>query len=68
LAIKYKIGLNKILGTSRDEANKYVAGVWKENKKAEALLKWVSKFHAWRHIQTDRYEELGQWYLAQGCC
>ncbi len=53
LAMKYKLGLNKILGTihlypSLAEANKFVAGVWKRENQPHGLLKWVQKFHAWR--------------------
>jgi len=53
LAMKYKLGLNKILGTihlypSLAESNKFVAGNWKRANQPTALLKWVEKFHAWR--------------------
>lgn len=53
LAMKYNLGLNKVLGTihiypTMAEANKYVAGVWKKNHQPERLLQWVAKFHAWR--------------------
>lgn len=53
LAMKYKLGLNKILGTihlypSLAESNKYVAGNWKRAHQPFALLKWVERFHAWR--------------------
>lgn len=53
LAMKQKIGLNKIMGTihlypSNAEANKYVAGVWKRQNKPEGLLNFVRKFHEWR--------------------
>ena len=53
LAMKYKIGLNKILGTihlypSLAEANKFVAGNWKKNHQPHGLLKWVERLHAWR--------------------
>jgi pyruvate/2-oxoglutarate dehydrogenase complex dihydrolipoamide dehydrogenase (E3) component len=53
LAMKYNIGLNKILGTihlypSLAEANKYVAGNWKREHQPHTLLKWVEKFHSWR--------------------
>ncbi len=52
-AMKYSIGLNKILGTihiypTLAEANKYVAGNWKRNHAPEKLLEWVEKFHTWR--------------------
>lgn len=53
LAMKQGIGLNKILGTihsypTMSEANKYVAGQWKQAHKPEKLLNWVAKFHRWR--------------------
>ena len=53
LAMKYKIGLNKILGTihaypTMGEGNKYVAGNWKKARKPEKLLKIVEEFHKWR--------------------
>jgi pyruvate/2-oxoglutarate dehydrogenase complex dihydrolipoamide dehydrogenase (E3) component/uncharacterized membrane protein YdjX (TVP38/TMEM64 family) len=51
-AMKYGIGLNKILGTihtypTLGEANKFAAGVWKRNHQPTKLLEWVKKFHAW---------------------
>ena len=53
LAMKYGIGLNKILGTihtypTMGEANKYAAGQWKRSHAPLALLRWVQRFHAWR--------------------
>jgi pyruvate/2-oxoglutarate dehydrogenase complex dihydrolipoamide dehydrogenase (E3) component/uncharacterized membrane protein YdjX (TVP38/TMEM64 family) len=53
LAMKWGIGLNKILGTIHayptfSEATKYTAGNWKKAHKPEAVLRWVKKFHAWR--------------------
>lgn len=53
LAMKHGIGLNKILGTihsypTMSEANKYVAGQWKQAHKPDKLLAWVAKFHRWR--------------------
>ena len=53
LAMKHKLGLNKVLATihiypTMAEANKYAAGVWKKNHKPEILLKCVAKFHKWR--------------------
>lgn len=52
-AMKYGIGMNKILGTihiypTLSESNKYVAGVWKKQNSPETLLKIVQKFHSWR--------------------
>ena len=53
LAMKYKLGLNKILGTihpypTMAEANKFAAGDWKKANKPENLLNWVEKYHTWR--------------------
>ncbi|MEM7350914.1 MAG: FAD-dependent oxidoreductase, partial [Acidobacteriota bacterium] len=53
LAMKYNLGLNKILGTIHTyptlaEANKFAAGVWKKAHAPEKLLGYVEKFHAWR--------------------
>ncbi|MEO7208306.1 MAG: FAD-dependent oxidoreductase, partial [Steroidobacteraceae bacterium] len=53
LAMRYNIGLNKILGTvhaypTRAEANKYAAGVWKRAHAPEPALKWLARWHAWR--------------------
>ncbi len=52
LAMRHGLGLNKILGTihiypTLNEANKYVAGVWKNAHKPERLLRWVERLHAW---------------------
>lgn len=53
MAMRHKIGLNKILGTihiypTLSEANKYVAGNWKRAHAPERLLGWVERFHSWR--------------------
>lgn len=53
LAMKHRLGLNKILGTihtypTMAEANKYVAGEWKRKQTPERLLKWVKRYHDWR--------------------
>lgn len=53
LAMKWNLGLNKILGTIHayptfSEATKYTAGNWKKAHKPEALLRWVERFHQWR--------------------
>jgi len=53
LAMKHKIGLNKILSTihiypTYNEANKYTAGVWKKANTPDKLLSFVEKFHRWR--------------------
>ena len=53
LAMKYGLGLNKILGTihtypTMAEANKYVAGEWKRAHAPQKLLAWVKKYHDWK--------------------
>ncbi len=53
LAMRHRIGLNKILGTihiypTLAEANKYAAGNWKKAHAPHKLLAWVARFHAWR--------------------
>lgn len=53
LAMRHKLGLNKILGTIHpyptwSEANKYVAGNWKRNHVSEKLIKFAEKFHQWK--------------------
>ncbi len=53
LAMKHKLGLNKILGTihsypTMSEANKFAAGEWKKANKPEKLLSFVEKYHDWR--------------------
>ncbi len=52
-AMKYGIGLNKVLGTIHiyptfSEANKYAAGVWKKAHAPAGVLRWVERYHAWR--------------------
>ncbi|HEX8402308.1 MAG TPA: FAD-dependent oxidoreductase [Allosphingosinicella sp.] len=53
LAMKHKLGLNKILGTihtypTMGEANKYAAGEWKKTHKPERVLRWLERYHGWR--------------------
>jgi len=53
MAMRHNIGLNKILSTihiypTLAEANKYVAGQWKQAHKPEKILQWLEKFHQWR--------------------
>lgn len=53
LAMKYNLGLNKILGTIHSyptlaEMNKMTAGEWKRAHTPEKLLTWVEKYHSWR--------------------
>ncbi len=52
-AMKHKLGLNKILSTihiypTMAEANKYLAGQWKNQHKPERVLGWLEKYHHWR--------------------
>ncbi len=59
LAMRHKIGLNKILGTihiypTLAEANKYVAGNWKRAHAPQRLLQWVERFHSWRRGERGR--------------
>ncbi|MDX1268960.1 MAG: pyridine nucleotide-disulfide oxidoreductase, partial [Oceanisphaera sp.] len=53
LAMKHRLGLNKILGTihvypTLAEANKYVAGEWKRAHAPERVLRWLGRYHQWR--------------------
>jgi pyruvate/2-oxoglutarate dehydrogenase complex dihydrolipoamide dehydrogenase (E3) component/uncharacterized membrane protein YdjX (TVP38/TMEM64 family) len=53
LAMKYNLGLNKILGTihaypTMSEANKYAAGEWKKAHAPKRVLDWLEKFHHYR--------------------
>jgi pyruvate/2-oxoglutarate dehydrogenase complex dihydrolipoamide dehydrogenase (E3) component/uncharacterized membrane protein YdjX (TVP38/TMEM64 family) len=53
LAMKYKLGMNKLLGTihiypTMAEANKNAAGVWKQAHAPKKLLAFVERFHRWR--------------------
>lgn len=53
LAMRHKLGLNKLLGTIHAyptwaEANKYAAGTWKRTHAPEHLLRWVARYHRWR--------------------
>jgi dihydrolipoamide dehydrogenase len=52
-AIKYGLGMNKILGTihiypTLSEANKYAAGVWKRQNTPLWALKILGSFHKWQ--------------------
>ena len=52
LAMKHKIGLNKLLSTihiypTMMEANKYAAGNWKRSTTQQGTLKLLEKFHSW---------------------
>jgi pyruvate/2-oxoglutarate dehydrogenase complex dihydrolipoamide dehydrogenase (E3) component len=53
LAMKWGIGLNKLLGTihiypTMAEANKYAAGNWKRAHAPQAALRMAEKFFRWR--------------------
>lgn len=53
MAMKYKLGLKKILGTihsypTMSEVNKGVAGNWQKAHAPEFTLKLLAKFHTWR--------------------
>ncbi|WP_300667763.1 FAD-dependent oxidoreductase [Desulfoluna sp.] len=53
LAMRHKLGLNKILGTihiypTLSEMVKGTAGTWKNAHKPEKALQFLQKFHAWR--------------------
>ena len=52
LAMKHKLGLNRILGTvhvypTLAEANKYVAGEWRRAHAPRKVLAWLERYHAW---------------------
>ena len=53
LAMKYGLGMNKLLGTIHtyptfSEANKYAAGEWKRAHVSPKIMVWLARFHAWR--------------------
>ena len=53
LAMKYGLGMNKILATihiypTLSEANKYVAGNWKKEHLPTFAIKILERFHKWR--------------------
>ncbi len=53
LAMKYRLGLGKILGAihpypTMAEANKFVAGEWRKAHAPETLLNIAGRYHAWR--------------------
>lgn len=52
-AMKFNLGLNKILGTihiypTLSEANKYAAGVWKKQNAPQWAFAILNSFHQWR--------------------
>jgi hypothetical protein len=71
LAMRHKIGLNKILGTihvypTLAEANKYAAGNWKRAHAPQRLLQWVARFHAWRRGERGRRRPRGELIIGEG--
>lgn len=53
LAMKYKLGLNKLLGTIHAyptwaEANKFAAGEWKKAHAPAKVLALLARYHRWR--------------------
>lgn len=53
IAMKYKLGLNKLLGTIHAyptwaEANKFAAGEWKKAHAPEGALALAARYHRWR--------------------
>ena len=53
LAMKYKLGLSKILGTihiypTLAEANKFAAGAWRRAHTSPRVLAWLARYHRWR--------------------
>jgi pyruvate/2-oxoglutarate dehydrogenase complex dihydrolipoamide dehydrogenase (E3) component/uncharacterized membrane protein YdjX (TVP38/TMEM64 family) len=53
LAMKYGLGMNKLLGTIHtyptfSEANKYAAGEWKRAHVSPKVMVWLARFHTWR--------------------
>jgi len=53
LAMKYRIGLKKLLGTvhaypTMAEAAKLAAGQWRRSHQPERLLGWIERYHAWQ--------------------
>jgi len=53
MAMKYKLGLKKILGTihtypTMSEANKAAAGNWQKAHAPQTVLKLLARYHGWR--------------------
>jgi pyruvate/2-oxoglutarate dehydrogenase complex dihydrolipoamide dehydrogenase (E3) component len=64
LAMKYGLGLNKILGTVHTyptlaEANKYTAGEWKRAHAPQRLLAWIERYHEWRRYPRGHKQQGG---------
>jgi len=61
LAMKHRIGLNRILATihaypTLAEATKMTAGVWKKQHVPEKLLFWAERYHRWLRGGETREE------------
>lgn len=72
-AMKHGIGLNKILGTihiypTLSEANKYVAGKWKQAHKPEKVLNALQWFHAWMRRAQTKNNDADAKQVDQGVC
>ncbi|HMU66584.1 MAG TPA: pyridine nucleotide-disulfide oxidoreductase, partial [Cellvibrionaceae bacterium] len=53
LAMRWKLGLNKILGAIHSyptwaEANKYAAGSWKRAHAPQWALRWLRRYFTWQ--------------------
>ncbi len=62
LAMKYNLGLNKILGTihtypTLSEMNKMAAGQWKKEHIPEKLLSWVERYLRWQRGEKGQDDE-----------
>lgn len=62
LAMRYKLGLKKILGTihaypTMSEANKGVAGNWQKAHAPQFAVKVLEKYHRWRRGKPDQQAE-----------
>jgi len=65
LAMKYNLGLNKILGTIHTyptlaEANKYAAGNWKRSTVTQGQWAFLTAFQAWRRGAFGLGQVLGK--------
>ena len=64
-AMKYGIGLNKILGTIHTyptlaEANKYAAGVWKRSTVTQGQMEVATAYNAWTRGESGFSSVLGK--------
>jgi pyruvate/2-oxoglutarate dehydrogenase complex dihydrolipoamide dehydrogenase (E3) component/uncharacterized membrane protein YdjX (TVP38/TMEM64 family) len=65
MAMRHKIGLNKILGTIHTyptlaEANKYAAGVWKRAQVTHGQMAFAQAFNDWTRGETGLGSVLGK--------